>query len=270
MKLIHDPENKIVVIWRVSRQREAHRKLVNDQEIDFNEILDFKLRIRRKMLTFKVSLFCNSSVIWRTKSLTNQPPRRHLTSFTFINEMRAIVSNEPEIDFLSNHNGHQRTSMIWQKMLTFKVKRIISVLRFIRDLENEIRLLVIVTDMRITIARKKIIILKKWIVLNNLYSTGKSLSEALLSAEHGENMLCTKIVLNVRNNFCTYIHVHPRFELGIFIYWTCNSMNNLSSYCWLVDAKIRASDKDLPVNKMKNLTKKREYINEKKIISYFT
>ena len=31
--------------------------------------------------------------------------------------------------------------------------------------------------------------------------TGKSLSEALLFAEHGENMLCTKIVLNVRNKF---------------------------------------------------------------------
>ena len=29
-------------------------------------------------------------------------------------------------------------------------------------------------------------------------STGKSLSEALLFAEHGENMLCTKIVLNVK------------------------------------------------------------------------
>ena len=39
-------------------------------------------------------------------------------------------------------------------------------------------------------------------------STGKSLSEALLFAEHGENMLCTKIVLNVRNNFCTQ-HVLP-------------------------------------------------------------
>ena len=63
-------------------------------------------------------------------------------------------------------------------------------------------------------------------------NTGKSLSEALLFAEHWENMLCTKIVLNVRNNFCTQ---H-------FIYWTCNSMNNLSSYCGLVDAKIRASD----------------------------
>ena len=36
-------------------------------------------------------------------------------------------------------------------------------------------------------------------------------------------------------------------ELGIFMYWTCNSMNNLSSCCGLVDAKIRASDKDLPV-----------------------
>ena len=77
--------------------------------------------------------------------------------------------------------------------------------------------------------------------------TGKSLSEALLFAEHGENMLCTKIFLNVRNNFCTQ-HVLPRFELGIFMYWNCNSMNNLSSYCGLVDAKIRASDKDLPVN----------------------
>ena len=36
-------------------------------------------------------------------------------------------------------------------------------------------------------------------------------------AEHGENMLCTKIVLNVRNNFCTQ-HVLPRFEHGIFMY----------------------------------------------------
>ena len=49
-------------------------------------------------------------------------------------------------------------------------------------------------------------------------TTGKSLSEALIFAEHGENM-----------------------------YWTCNSMSNLLSYCGLVDAKIWASDKDLPV-----------------------
>ena len=65
------------------------------------------------------------------------------------------------------------------------------------------------------------------------------MSEALFE-EHGENMLCIKIVLNVRNNFCTQL-VPPRFELVIF-------MNNLSSYCGLVDAKIRASDKDLPVS----------------------
>ena len=84
-----------------------------------------------------------------------------------------------------------------------------------------------------------------------LFLTGKSLSEALLFAEHGENMLCTKIVLNVRNNFCTQ-HVLPRFELGIFMYWTCNSMNILSSYCGLVDAKIRASDKDLPYKRFNN------------------
>ena len=47
--------------------------------------------------------------------------------------------------------------------------------------------------------------------------TGKSLSEALLFAEHGENMLCTKIDLNVRNKFFTQ-YVLPRFHLGIFMY----------------------------------------------------
>ena len=36
-------------------------------------------------------------------------------------------------------------------------------------------------------------------------------------------------------------------ELGIFMYWSGNSMNNLLSYSGLVDVKIRASDKDLPV-----------------------
>ena len=36
-------------------------------------------------------------------------------------------------------------------------------------------------------------------------------------------------------------------ELAVFLYWTRNSMNNLSSYCGLVDARISASDKDLPV-----------------------
>ena len=40
--------------------------------------------------------------------------------------------------------------------------------------------------------------------------TGKSLFEALLFAEHGENMLCTEIVLNVKNNFCTQ-QVLPMF-----------------------------------------------------------
>ena len=40
--------------------------------------------------------------------------------------------------------------------------------------------------------------------------TGKSLSEALLFVEYGEKMLCTEIVLNVKNNFCTQ-HALPMF-----------------------------------------------------------
>ena len=39
---------------------------------------------------------------------------------------------------------------------------------------------------------------------------GKSLSEALIFAEHWENMLCRNIVLNVKNNICTQ-HVLPMF-----------------------------------------------------------
>ena len=38
---------------------------------------------------------------------------------------------------------------------------------------------------------------RQYIGMYNVYYTGKSLSEALIFAEHGENMLCTEIVLNV-------------------------------------------------------------------------
>ena len=38
---------------------------------------------------------------------------------------------------------------------------------------------------------------------SKLTGTGKSLSESLIFAEHGENMLCTEIVLNVKNNLYT-------------------------------------------------------------------
>ena len=31
------------------------------------------------------------------------------------------------------------------------------------------------------------------------------------------------------------------------MYWTCESTDNLLSYCGLVNARIRASEKDLPV-----------------------
>ena len=37
-------------------------------------------------------------------------------------------------------------------------------------------------------------------------------------------------------------------ELVIFMNWTCKSMNNLLSYFGLVDTKISASEKDLPVS----------------------
>ena len=37
-------------------------------------------------------------------------------------------------------------------------------------------------------------------------------------------------------------------ELVVFMYWTSKSMNNLLSYCGIVDARISASEKDLPLS----------------------
>ena len=66
-----------------------------------------------------------------------------------------------------------------------------------------------------------------------------------------------KFVLNVKTkiNLCTQHVVWSCSELVIFMYWTRNSMNNLSSYYGLVDAKIRASDKDLPVQVVEKVPK---------------
>ena len=68
------------------------------------------------------------------------------------------------------------------------------------------------------------------------------------SSEHGENMLCTKIVFVL--TFRT-IYAHNMFspcsKLVVFMYWTGKSMNNLLPYCGLLDTRISASEKDLPV-----------------------
>ena len=59
---------------------------------------------------------------------------------------------------------------------------------------------------------------------------------------------------NKNKTICVQKMLSTSFELGIFMYWTCNSMNNLLSYCGLVDTRISASKKDLPLSK--NLTVK--------------
>ena len=42
-------------------------------------------------------------------------------------------------------------------------------------------------------------------------------------------------------------------EIVVFMYGIGKSMNNLLSYCGLVDARIRASNKDLPVQHTENI-----------------
>ena len=47
-------------------------------------------------------------------------------------------------------------------------------------------------------------------IIESDLDTDKSLSEALIFAEHGENILCTENVLNDKNNLCAQ-HVLPMF-----------------------------------------------------------
>ena len=100
------------------------------------------------------------------------------------------------------------------------------------------------------------------------WSTGKSLWEAFIltiwrqifhwitSSIHKNSKLRTwgEHEENILRTCC--LHVLPLFspcsELGIFMYWTRKSMNNLLSYCGLVDPRIRASEKVLPVTRCKS------------------
>ena len=105
--------------------------------------------------------------------------------------------------------------------------------------------------------------------------TGKSLSEALIFAL--TNPLLTQTWRHIVHWITSLIHensklrtwgrtccvqkllltfrtisIHNMFsassELAIFMYWTCNSRNNLLLYCVLIDARISASEKDFPVS----------------------
>ena len=70
--------------------------------------------------------------------------------------------------------------------------------------------------------------------------------ETLIVKVNTQNQIM-RIVLIVKTKKNTICIQNMFWELGIFMYWTGNSMNNLLSYCGLVDAKIRASDKDLSI-----------------------
>ena len=74
-----------------------------------------------------------------------------------------------------------------------------------------------------------------------LLFTGKYLSEALILASTNpqyDNRLFIELWVQ---------YMKTTSSEHVFMYWTRNSMNNLLSYSGLVDARISASEKDLPV-----------------------
>ena len=77
------------------------------------------------------------------------------------------------------------------------------------------------------------------------------------SSEHVVYKNCFECPNKNKKQLCTQ-HV-------VNLYFSGNSMNNLSSYCGLTDARIRASEKDLPVLKHPNQNLKSCRVHEKKI-----
>ena len=79
----------------------------------------------------------------------------------------------------------------------------------------------------------------------------------IANSEHGENMGRTCYLYKLfwvskqKIIWVLTTYIHNMFwtcsELATFMYWACNSMNNLLSYCGLVNARMNASEKDLPV-----------------------
>jgi hypothetical protein len=99
----------------------------------------------------------------------------------------------------------------------------------------------------------------------NLRYTGKSLLEALILAstnsEYDKSLFIDLPVQYMKTTSSEHVVYKNCFlfwhskqfmyttcsEIVVFMYWTGKSMNNLLSYCGLVDARISASEKDLPV-----------------------
>ena len=69
-------------------------------------------------------------------------------------------------------------------------------------------------------------------------------TDCSLNYENCKLRTCSEHVVVIVLTFRT-IYEHNMFwacsELAIFMYWNCNSMNNLLSYCGIVDARISAS-----------------------------
>ena len=100
-----------------------------------------------------------------------------------------------------------------------------------------------------------------------LSSTGKSFSEALIlesvNPQYDDRLFIHFWIQYKKNTTSEHVVYKHCFEdqnknkkqclyttcseVVFFLYWSQESMNNLSSYCGLTDSRMSASDTDLPV-----------------------
>ena len=99
-----------------------------------------------------------------------------------------------------------------------------------------------------------------------MFRTGKSFSEALIlesvNPQYDDRLFIDSWLQYKKNtswehvvykNCFLFLFWHSKqflyttcSELVFFLYWSWESMNNLSSYCGLTDSRMSASDTDLP------------------------
>ena len=104
-----------------------------------------------------------------------------------------------------------------------------------------------------------------WNVIYKYFITGKCFSEALILAstnpQYDKSLFIDLLFSYMKTTsseqvvyITCFLFWHSKqfmyttcSELVVFMYRTGTSMNNLLSYCGLIDARISASEKDLPV-----------------------
>ena len=120
-----------------------------------------------------------------------------------------------------------------------------NIVLYLRNLSNPV--VVRCKDNRQTGSQANIMRVIKWPFTQSYLLTrriGLNCDQGIETKSRGEGQ---KNLCHCTSN-CSECQNKHKEQFDVYnMYWTCNSMNNLPSYCGLIDSRMITSDKNLPV-----------------------